>query len=150
MHNSRLVPFVVLVFGLLTVVDAHAQNGPQLPSASACTQKTLSFSSSGNTVSTLSKSCFNRVDVDLVKTWAQSEYTAYPFGWDSLTHLANVKTFDGLTLLGEDTQTKYQTTGIACPIVWAGTSAYVSVHGYHEYDVDLLGNIQGVPTQIDE
>ena len=115
--NSRFVPFAVLVLGLLMVVDAHAQNRPQLPSASACTERTLSFTSSG---------------------------------WDSLTHLANVKTFDGLTLPGEDTQTKYQTTGIACPIVWAGTSAYVSVHGYHEYQMALTGFMLGDTTQIDE
>ena len=117
------------------------------PNSSACQIKSQNFSSSGGTWSTKSQACFDRQDFETMKTWAVSELPSYPSGewW----HQATVKAFDGITLLGTNVQAKSQSTGVACPIYWATTENYITVKGFHEYDVDT-GSYFEVNTVVNE
>ena len=156
MYDRRI--FVgLLMLGLLLAAEplmAQQWSGgtPQAPSTSLCNIKSKTFSASGNTVEMESQACFDRQSGDTVKTWAVSDYTDDPGGseWDSLTHSATVKTFVGAVLLGEASQTKFQTDGIACPIVWAEEFNRVTVIGIHVYEVTLQGQEVDDNTRVDE
>ena len=70
------------------------------------------------------------------RTFASSEYTKWPGDgeWDALEHSACVSTtHESEGLVGSGCQTKYQTSGIACPIVWVTSAGNVTVDGDHTY-----------------
>jgi len=110
----------------------------------ACNTIQNTFSSGSNSVTYTSEACVDRgLSTEFVRTYAASSYDSYPSAWTGLTHSANLKvrdvTFSSqgpmLTLSGGITEVKFQSTGIACPILDISdvSVAEAEVRGFHSY-----------------
>lgn len=109
---------------------------PRLPNSQNCDVVESTYGPGVLIPERLSRACIAFTG----KTFASSEYTDWPSGWDSLTHTACVSTtHDTDGFQGSGCQTKYQTSGLACPIVWVANSGFVTTSGTHTYEIDLTG-----------
>ncbi|PIQ63865.1 MAG: hypothetical protein COV99_00475 [Bacteroidetes bacterium CG12_big_fil_rev_8_21_14_0_65_60_17] len=102
------------------------------------------FSSGSKSVTYTSEACVDRgLSPEFVRTYAASSYDSYPSAWTGLQHSANLKVRDitfraqgpMLTPSGGITEIKFQSSGIACPIldIYDTSVAEAEVRGYHTY-----------------
>lgn len=70
------------------------------------------------------------------KTYAATWYSRIPPTELSLHHIATVQTLLNGSEVGYDSEPKFASSGLACPVVWVFGAGAIDVNGSHDYQTD--------------